>query len=77
MAAFKNTHCGEKADAGTEAGAADLKLTGKLAFGRKTVAGVNLTAANERANVLDDLHGELTVARDLVVKLFNLFFHAE
>jgi hypothetical protein len=38
---------------------------------------MNLAAADEGANVLDDLHGELTVASDLVLQLFRLFFHAQ
>ena len=77
MAALEDAHGGEEADAGAEAGAADLELAGEFALRRKAVAGVNLTAADEGANVLDDLHGELAVAGGLVVQLFNLFFHAE
>jgi hypothetical protein len=37
---------------------------------------MHLSAADEGANVLDDLHGELAMASALVVGLFNLFFHA-
>jgi len=77
MTALEDAHCREETDAGTEAGAADLELTGKFTLGRKAVARMDLTAADEGANVLDDLHGELTVAGHLVVKLFNLFFHSE
>jgi len=76
VAALENTHGGEKADAGAEAGAADLELAGQLTLRGETVAGMNLTAADERANVLDDLHGELAMASGLVVWLFDLFFHA-
>ena len=77
VAAFEDAHGGEEADAGAEAGAADLELAGELALGWKAVAGVDLAAADEGANVLDDLHGELAVPGDLVVWLFDLFFHAE
>jgi hypothetical protein len=76
VAAFENTHCGEKTNAGAEAGTADLELAGEFAFGGEAVAGVDFAAADEGANVLDDLHGELAVASDLVLWLFNLFFHA-
>jgi hypothetical protein len=57
VAAFENTHGGEKTDAGAEAGSADLKLAGQLTLRGETVTRVDLTAADERANVLDDLHG--------------------
>jgi hypothetical protein len=77
VAAFEDSHCGEEADAGAEAGAADLELAGELAFGRETIAGVNLAFADEGSDVLDDLHGELAVAGYLVKLLFDLFFHAE
>ena len=77
MAALENAHCGEKTYARAKAGTADLELAGQFTLRGEAVAGMNLTAADERANVFDDLHGELTVAGDLVVKLFNLFFHAE
>lgn len=77
MATLEDSHRGEEANAGAEAGAADLELAGELALGRKTVARADLTAADEGANMLDDLHGELAVTGDLVVWLFNLFFHAE
>jgi hypothetical protein len=67
VAAFEDAHRGEEADAGAEAGAADLELAGEFAFGGETVAGVDLAAADKRANVLDDLHGELAMACGLVV----------
>jgi hypothetical protein len=82
VAAFEDSHGGEEADAGAKAGTADLELAGELALGWETVAGVDFSAADERANVVDDLHGELTVAGDLVKLLLDLFFcdlffHAE
>ena len=70
MAAFEYAHCGEEADAGTEAGAADLELSGEFAFGGRRSPGWTSPLADEGANVLDDLHGELAVAGDLVVLLF-------
>jgi hypothetical protein len=76
MTAFEDAHGREKADACAKAGAADLEFPGKFALGREPVAGVDLTAADEGANVLDDLHCELAVACDLVVKLFDVFFHS-
>ena len=76
VAAFEDAHGREEADAGAKAGTADLELPGEFALGRKPVAWVDLTAADEGANVLDDLHGELAVAGDLVVKLFDVFFHS-
>jgi len=81
VAAFKDSHGGEKADAGAETGAADLELAGELALGRETVAGFDFTGGDESAYVLDDLHGELAVAGDFVVHLFagifvDFFFQA-
>jgi hypothetical protein len=67
VAAFEDTHGGEEADAGAETGAADLELAGQLTLRGETVAGMNLTAADEGANVFDDLHGELAMASGLVV----------
>ena len=67
MAAFENTHCREKTNAGAKAGSADLELAGQLTLGRQAVAGVDLAAADKRANVLDDLHGQLAMASGLVV----------
>ena len=77
MTALEDTHGREESDARSEAGAADFELASELAFGRKAIAWMNLPAADERANVLDDLHGERAVASDLVLRLFKLFFHAE
>jgi hypothetical protein len=77
MTTLENSHRRQESDARAKARTADFELTGKLALWRKTVAGMDLTAANEGPNVFDDLHGELAVASDLVVKLFDLFFHAE
>jgi hypothetical protein len=57
MAALENAHCGEKTYARAKAGAADLELAGQFTLRGEAVAGMNLTAADERANVLDDLHG--------------------
>ena len=62
VAALEDAHGGEEADAGAEAGAADLELAGEFALGREAVAGVDLAAGDEGADVLDDLHGELAVA---------------
>ncbi len=77
VAALEDSHGGEEADAGAKAGATDLELAGEFSFGWETVARVDLAFADEGANVLDDLHGELAVAGDLVKLLFELFFHAE
>jgi hypothetical protein len=77
VAALEDAHGGEEADAGAEAGTADLELASEFAFGRETVAGMDLAAADEGANMLDDLHGERAVASDLVLWVFKLFFHAE
>ena len=74
VTAFEDAHGGEEADAGAEAGAADLELAGEFALGRETVAGVYLAAGDEGADVLDDLHGELAVGCDVVL---DFFFHAE
>src|SRR5882757_11453055 len=52
VAALENTHGGEKTDAGAKAGAADLELAGQLTLRGQTVAGMNLTAADQRTNVL-------------------------
>jgi len=76
VAALENPHGGKKSNTGAEAGAADLKLTSEIAFGRETVARPNLARADERANVLDDVHSELAMSGDLVELLFCLFFHA-
>jgi short subunit dehydrogenase-like uncharacterized protein len=76
VAAFEDAHGREEANACAKAGAADLELTGEFALRRQPIAGVDLTAADEGANMLNDLHGELAVARDLVVKLFDVFFHS-
>ena len=67
VAALENTHCGEKTNASTKAGTADFELAGQLTLRGEPVAEMNLTAADERANVLDDLHGELAMAGGLVV----------
>jgi hypothetical protein len=77
VAALEDAHGREEADAGAEAGAADLEFAGEFTLGWEAVAGVDLAAADERANVLDDLHGERAVAGDLVLWVFKLFFHAE
>jgi hypothetical protein len=77
VTALEDTHGGEETDAGAQAGPADLKLAGEFALWWETVAGVDFAAADQRANVLDDLHGERAVASDLVLWLFKLFFHAE
>ncbi len=77
VAALEDAHGGEETDAGAKTGAADLELAGEFALGRKAVARVDLPAADEGADVLDDLHGELAVAGDLVVWVFDLFFHAQ
>jgi len=82
VAALEDAHGGEEADAGAKAGAADLELAGEVAFGRETVAGLDLALGDEGADVLDDLEGELAVASRLVMILFDvfglfgLFFHA-
>jgi hypothetical protein len=76
MAALEHAHGREKTDARAQTGAADLQFAGELALGRKTVARMHLPTADEGANVLNNLHGERAVARDLVLWLFNLFFHA-
>jgi len=76
VTALEDTHGGKESDAGAEAGAADLELTGEIAFGGEAVAGPNLARADESANVLNDVHGELAVSRDLVELLFCLFFHS-
>ena len=73
VTAFEDAHGGEEADAGAEAGAGDFELAGEFALGREAVAGVDLTAADEGADVLDDLHGQLAVIRYVVV---DRFFHA-
>ncbi len=62
MTALEHAHGGEKADAGAERGAADLELDGQLALGWKAVARAQRSAGDERAHVVDDLHGELAVA---------------
>jgi hypothetical protein len=67
VAALENTHCREKTDTGAKTGTADLELTSQFTLGRQAVARMNLAAADERANVLDDLHGELAMASGLVV----------
>jgi hypothetical protein len=77
VATFEHAHGRQKADAGTETGTANFELAGEFTFRGKAITRMNFAAADERANVLHDLHGELTVAGDLVVLLFNLFFHAE
>jgi len=77
MAALENTHCREKTNARTKTGAADLELARQFTLRRKAVARMHLAAADERANVLNDLHGELAMTRGLVVYLFDFFFHAE
>jgi hypothetical protein len=77
MSALEDSHGREETDPGAETGAADLEFAGELALWRKAVAGMDLTAADEGANVFDDLHGELAVTSNLVLWLFNLFFHAE
>jgi hypothetical protein len=76
VAAFEDAHGGEEADAGAEAGTADLELAGEVSLGWEAVAGMNLSPADERADVLYNLHGELAVAGGLVVIVFGLFFHA-
>jgi hypothetical protein len=38
---------------------------------------MDFAAADEGANMLDNLHGERAVAGDLVLWVFKLFFHAE
>src|SRR5206468_12930538 len=72
VAAFEHTHGGEEADSGAEAGAADLELAGEFALGREAVAWFHITGGDERAYVLDDLHGELAVRGGVVC---DLFFH--
>jgi hypothetical protein len=61
MAAFEDAHRRKKTDAGAEARAADFELAGKLALGRETVSRFDLAAADESADMLDDLHGEVTM----------------
>ena len=80
VTALEDAHGGEEADAGAEAGTADLELAGEITLGRETVARLDLTFGDEGTDVFDDLHGELAVASDLVVNLFDLFglfFHAQ
>jgi hypothetical protein len=67
MPTFENAHCGQESNAGAKAGAADLELAGQFTLRRQAVAGMNLAAADEEANMLDDLHGELAVASGFVV----------
>jgi hypothetical protein len=82
VAALENSHGGEEADSGAKARAADLKLAGEFALRGEAVAWSDLTGGDQGADVLDDLHGELTVrscaVRGLVLDLSGgLFFHAE
>ncbi len=78
VAALEDAHGGEEADAGTEAGAADLEFACQFALGWEAVARLYLAFSDERANVFDDLHGELAVGGCVVMDLFaDLFFHAE
>jgi hypothetical protein len=67
VAAFEHAHRREETNARAKARAAYLKFAGQFTLRGEAVAGMNLTAADERANVFDDLHGELAVARGLVV----------
>ena len=62
VAALEHAHGGEEADAGAQRGAADLELAGEFALGWETIAGMEGPAGDEGAHVVDDLHGELTVA---------------
>jgi hypothetical protein len=48
-----DTHRGQRAKAGTHAGAADPNLHGKLAFGWKTVAWFELALVDQAADVRD------------------------
>jgi len=77
VAALEDSHGGEEADAGAQAGAADLEFAGELTLGWKAVAWFDLTGGNEGADVLYDLHGELAVRGYVVVQFVGgLFFHA-
>jgi hypothetical protein len=77
VAALEDTHGGEEAYSGAEAGAADLESAGEFALGRKAVAWFDLTGGDEGADVLDDLHGELAVRGYVVLQFVGgLFFHA-
>jgi hypothetical protein len=77
VAALKDTHGREEADAGAKAGAADLELAGEFALGREAVAWFDLSGGDEGANVFDDLHGELAMGGGIVLQFVEgLFFHA-
>jgi hypothetical protein len=77
MAALEHSHGRKKANARAECRAAYLQLTGEISLRRKAVTRTNHPRTDERTDMLDDLHGELAMARDLVELFFNLFFHAE
>jgi len=77
VTAFEDPHGGKKSNAGTQAGSADLELAGEVTLWRKAIPRANLSRTDKRANVFDDLHGELAVAGYLVDLLFDLFFHSE
>ena len=70
VAALEHAHGGEEADAGAQGGAADLELAGEFALGRQAVAGVQRSAGDEAAHVVDDLQGELAVAAWIFACLF-------
>ena len=59
VANLHDAHGGEIADAGAEAGAADLEVAGELALGREFVAGLERATFNQGANVVDHLHGSV------------------
>jgi hypothetical protein len=74
VTAFEDSHGREEADAGAEAGAADLEFLSELALWREAVAWFDLSTGDERAYVLNDLHGQLTVSCTIFM---DFFFHAE
>ena len=64
MTAFEHAHGGEEADAGTERGSADVEAAGEFTLRREAISGFKDAGGDEGANVVDDLHGELTVSAD-------------
>jgi len=77
MTALEHSHGCKKTNARAECRAAYLQLTGEVTLRREAVTRTNHPRTDERTDMLNDLHSELAMARDLVELFFNLFFHAE
>jgi hypothetical protein len=59
---FKNANSGEKAQAVSQAGAANAEALGQLSFRRQSITGLQFAPPDHFPNLIDDLLGNRSVA---------------